>query len=174
MRLAICSRTDRPAAIEAAASAAKRLRVRGVDVAEVDLDAAGLARDVAGAAMVCVFGGDGTMLRAARRIAPLGIPLLGVNLGRLGFLTGTSVDELDRTMDEVLAGSYECEDRTLLEATVTREMLARRRSLLYLERLRLFHAVVTIVLTIALLAWAIALWQRGAATTEGTIHAPWE
>jgi NAD+ kinase len=60
------------------------------------------------------------MLRAARRIAPLGIPLLGVNLGRLGFLTGTSVDEFDRTVDEVLAGRYECEDRTLLHATVSR------------------------------------------------------
>jgi ATP-binding cassette subfamily B protein len=51
------------------------------------------------------------------------------------------------------------------DATLEREMGARRRSLRYLEKLRLLHAAVTIVLTIGLLAWAIVLWQRGAATT---------
>jgi NAD+ kinase len=120
VKLAICSRTDRPDAVAAAADAAKRLRSRGQDVVEVRLDATTLANDVSGAQVVCVFGGDGTMLRAARRIAPLGLPLLGVNLGRLGFLTGTSVDELDGTMNEVLAGRYSCEDRTVVAATVTR------------------------------------------------------
>lgn len=49
--------------------------------------------------------------------------------------------------------------------TLEREMSARRRSLRYLERIRLFHALVTVVLTIALLVWAVALWQNGAATT---------
>jgi ATP-binding cassette, subfamily B, bacterial len=48
--------------------------------------------------------------------------------------------------------------------TVNREMNARRRSLLYLEKIRLLHALTTIVLTILLVAWAIILWQRGAAT----------
>jgi NAD+ kinase len=120
VKLAICSRTDRPAAIAAASDAAKDLRAKGHEVAEVALDAPTLARDVEGAQVVCVFGGDGTMLRAARQIAPLGLPLLGVNLGRLGFLTGTSVDEIEGTMAEVLAGRYECEDRTVLAATVTR------------------------------------------------------
>lgn len=120
MKLAICSRTDRPAAIAAAADAAKRLRSRGQEVVEVGLGSSTLGREVEGARIVCVFGGDGTMLLAARRIAPLGVPLLGVNTGRLGFLTGTSVDELDGTMTEVLADRYECEDRTLLEARVTR------------------------------------------------------
>lgn len=119
MKIGICSRTDRPAAIEAAA-AARGLREQGHQIAQVSLDSADLARDLRGAEVVCVFGGDGTMLRAARQIAPLGLPLLGVNLGRLGFLTGTSVDELGGTMAEVLAGRYECEDRAVLEATVTR------------------------------------------------------
>ena len=50
-------------------------------------------------------------------------------------------------------------------ATVGREMSARGRSLRYLEKLRIAHAVVTIVLTISLLAWAITLWQRGSVTT---------
>jgi len=55
------------------------------------------------------------------------------------------------------------------DATVAREMEARRRSLFYLEKLRIFHAVVTIILALSLLAWAILLWQRGAATTGDVV-----
>src|SRR6202051_1296486 len=57
------------------------------------------------------------------------------------------------------------------DATVDREMAARRESLLYLEKIRIFHAMVTIVLTLGLLAWAIALWQRGQATTGEVVLA---
>src|SRR4029077_3232767 len=62
--------------------------------------------------------------------------------------------------------SYE-HDR--FDATVRRELDARGRSLRYLEKLRLTHAAVTVVLTIALLAWAVTLWQRGAATTGDVV-----
>jgi ATP-binding cassette subfamily B protein len=55
------------------------------------------------------------------------------------------------------------------DATVSRELTARGRSLRYLEKLRLTHAAITVVLTIALLAWAISLWQRGAATTGDVV-----
>ena len=55
------------------------------------------------------------------------------------------------------------------DATVKRELKARQRSLRYLEKLRLAHAVVTVILTIGLLAWAIVLWQRGAATTGDVV-----
>jgi ATP-binding cassette subfamily B protein len=51
------------------------------------------------------------------------------------------------------------------DATLDREMGARQRSLLYLERLRLLHALVTVILTVGLLAWAIVLWQNGRAST---------
>ena len=64
------------------------------------------------------------------------------------------------------ASSYE-HDR--FDATVERELDARGRSLRYLEKLRLTHAVVTVVLTIALLAWVITLWQQGAATTGDVV-----
>jgi ATP-binding cassette subfamily B protein len=57
------------------------------------------------------------------------------------------------------------------DATIDREMTARRRSLLYLEKLRIMHALVTIVLTLGLLAWAIVLWQRGLATTGDVVMA---
>ncbi len=120
MKIGVCSRTDRPDAVEAAAAALDRLRAQGHQVVEVRLDGGGAIPEIADAAVVCVFGGDGTMLRAVRELAPLGVPLLGVNLGRLGFLTGTSVDELDGTLAEVLAGRFDCEERTVLEATVSR------------------------------------------------------
>jgi ATP-binding cassette subfamily B protein len=55
------------------------------------------------------------------------------------------------------------------DATVNRELTARGRSLRYLEKLRLTHAAVTVGLTIALLAWAIMLWQRGTATTGDVV-----
>src|SRR5580704_3121799 len=56
-------------------------------------------------------------------------------------------------------------------AAVDGEMDARRRSLFYLEKLRIFHAVVTIVLTLGLLAWAIMLWRQGNATTGDVVLA---
>jgi NAD+ kinase len=119
VKIGVCSRTDRPDAVAAAHDAAARLRSDGHAVVEIDLESETPA-DLRDAALVCVFGGDGTVLRAVRRIAPLGIPLLGVNVGRLGFLTGTSVDELDGTVKEVVAGRFETEVRTVLEANVTR------------------------------------------------------
>src|SRR5947199_2954974 len=60
-------------------------------------------------------------------------------------------------------------EHSRLDATIEREMAARRRSLRYLEKLRLFHAVVTVVLIIALLAWAIVLWQNGVATAGDVV-----
>ena len=57
------------------------------------------------------------------------------------------------------------------EGTVDRELSARQRSLLYLERLRLAHAVVTVVLTVGLLAWAILLWQQGTISTGDVVLA---
>src|SRR6185312_14911961 len=55
------------------------------------------------------------------------------------------------------------------DATVDRELTARGRSLRYLEKLRLVHAAVTVVLIIALLAWGIQLWQQGGATTGDVV-----
>jgi ATP-binding cassette subfamily B protein len=56
-----------------------------------------------------------------------------------------------------------------LDATIEREMTARRRSLYYLEKLRLSHAAVTLLLTIALLAWAIVLWENGSSTAGDVV-----
>lgn len=121
MRIAIASRPDRQVALDAANAAAERLRKGGHEVAQVSLDSRSLGDEVKGAALACVFGGDGTVLRAARALSPFGIPLLGVNLGRLGFLTASSVEDLDATLAEVTGGRYECEERTLLDARLLRD-----------------------------------------------------
>ncbi|MGH2500028.1 MAG: NAD(+)/NADH kinase, partial [Candidatus Limnocylindria bacterium] len=109
--------------------AVARLRRAGHDVVRISLDSASLARDIGGASVACVFGGDGTMLRAARALAPLGVALLGVNLGRLGFLTVTAPEEFDATIAEVAAGRYRREERALLEARLLREGEERLRAL---------------------------------------------
>ena len=121
MKLAFAVRPDWDVAVAAARDAATRARTNGHEVVEVKLDSPSLAREVAGAEVAIVFGGDGTMLRAARALAPLAIPMLGVNLGRLGFLAGGSIDELDGLLAEIAAGRCTTEERTLLEAHVHRK-----------------------------------------------------
>jgi len=120
VKLAFAVRPDWNVAIDAARDAAERARSKGHAVVQVSLDSTALAREVAGVEVAIVLGGDGTMLRAARALAPLGIPILGVNLGRLGFLAGGSIEELDGFLAEVAAGRFTTEERTLLEAQLSR------------------------------------------------------
>ena len=69
--------------------------------------------------LVVVLGGDGTLLAAGRAVRP-GVPILGVNLGRLGFLTEIGRAELYPSLVEILAGRFEVEERSLLEITLVR------------------------------------------------------
>ena len=67
-----------------------------------------------------VLGGDGTMLSIARRLAPLDVPLIGINQGRLGFLTDIPVARMEEIIAAMLGGRYTEERRTLLAAEVAR------------------------------------------------------
>lgn len=71
----------------------------------------------------CVFalGGDGTFLRAARSVAPYRVPVLGINMGTLGFLTEIEVSELEVALEKLFQGKYWLEDRMMLEAKVQRK-----------------------------------------------------
>jgi len=81
-------------------------------------DSAGPEEIEGDVALVLALGGDGTLLRAARLAAPRGIPVLGCNLGRLGFLTMVSEDELEAAMSMVASGDYALEQRIALRVRV--------------------------------------------------------
>jgi NAD+ kinase len=65
--------------------------------------------------MVISIGGDGTFLKAARRVGRKGIPILGINTGRLGFLADISPEEMEETFNEIQAGRYNVEERSVLQ-----------------------------------------------------------
>ena len=108
------------------------------------------------------------MLVAMFRLAAAGRPLHDDFADKAAAVDGEMVDVISNLpLVRAFCGlSYE-HDR--FDATVERELDARGRSLRYLEKLRITHAVVTVVLTIALLAWVITLWQQGAATTGDVV-----
>jgi NAD+ kinase len=68
-----------------------------------------------------VVGGDGTMLGIARQLAPYDVPLIGINQGRLGFMTDISLDRMIPLLDDMLSGKADCEQRSLLEGSVVRD-----------------------------------------------------
>ena len=74
--------------------------------------------------LVIVIGGDGSLLGAARTLCKTGTLMLGVNRGRLGFLTDISPDELEQRVGEVLAGQFEVEERFLLDTELYRDGVA--------------------------------------------------
>ncbi len=71
--------------------------------------------------LIIVIGGDGTLLNAAHALAAQDVRMLGINLGRLGFLTDVSRQEMTQRLDEVFAGRFKEEERFLLHATVVRD-----------------------------------------------------
>ena len=68
-----------------------------------------------------VFGGDGTLLSAARQLAPADIPMVGVNMGKLGFLADFNVEHMQKHLDDVLAGNVPATERMMLHVTVLRQ-----------------------------------------------------
>jgi NAD+ kinase len=70
-----------------------------------------------------VLGGDGTVLSAFRQVAPIGIPLLTVNTGHMGFLTETYINQLSFALDKLLEGDYKIEERSMLTVQLFREQV---------------------------------------------------
>jgi len=118
--------------------------------------AAGLTL-IAGAVVIAMF-----------RIAAAGKPLHDEFADKAAAVDGEMVDVIDNMSLVRAFGGLDYEHERF-DATVNRELTARGRSLRYLERLRLTHAAITVVLTIGLLAWAIKLWQQGGATTGDVV-----
>jgi NAD+ kinase len=125
----IVTHTGRPGAVRSAQLVIERLTAAGVAVRVLDAEAEELACadvDVMAASVaaaedaevVIVLGGDGSLLRAAELARPAGTPLLGVNLGHVGFLAEAEREDLAETVDRVVARRYDVEERMTIEVTV--------------------------------------------------------
>jgi len=82
----------------------------------VDFETIGRGVDLA-----IVVGGDGTMLSAARNLVRYGVPLAGINLGRVGFMTDIALQDMREAVGAILDGRYALEERTLLDAEIRRD-----------------------------------------------------
>lgn len=120
---------DRPRALTLAAELAAWLRGNGHDVVlpEGDAAATGLAEhgcaegELAGRIEVAVsLGGDGTMLRAVDLVAAAGVPVIGVNVGHLGYLTEVEPEGVQPALERFLAGRYDVEQRMMLSLGIER------------------------------------------------------
>ncbi|MBU6461755.1 MAG: ABC transporter ATP-binding protein [Bradyrhizobium sp.] len=110
----------------------------------------------------------GAMVMAMFHLAAAGKPLHDDFANKAAAVDGEMVDVINN-MPLVRAFCGLSFEHDRFDATVNRELTARGRSLRYLEKLRILHAGITVMLTVALLAWAIMLWQRGAATTGDVV-----
>jgi NAD+ kinase len=100
----------------------KALEARKVEWWQADRDGAAtsVTRQLKDTTLVVTLGGDGTFLAGARLAAPRGIPVLGVNLGRLGFLTELESEQVEDGLSRFLEGAYRVEERTILQVTLRR------------------------------------------------------
>lgn len=124
--------TGRANAVEVARAVTKRLidssiTVRLLAEESVDLGIGGAvevyadADAASGSEIAVVIGGDGTILRAAELTRLAGTPLLGINLGHVGFLAEAEQDDLDTTVDAIIAGAYVVEERMTVDVVVSSE-----------------------------------------------------
>ena len=122
----VLAHTGRENAVRSAEQVINRLTSAGVAVRVTEAEAPALAcvgttvlpagpEAVDGAELVIVLGGDGTLLRAAELARPAGTPIIGVNLGHVGFLAEAEPDGLTETVNRLVAGEYRVEERMTLD-----------------------------------------------------------
>ncbi|MFJ3664509.1 NAD kinase [Streptomyces sp. NPDC090119] len=135
----LLAHTGRPAAIRSAELVVKGLLQSGIGVRVLEEEARDLPlpgepggpggvelvkeatpQSLDGCELLIVLGGDGTLLRGAEFARASGVPMLGVNLGSVGFLAEAERDDLDRVVDRVVARSYEVEERMTIDVVVHR------------------------------------------------------
>ena len=125
-RMLLVAHTGRSDISEIADSAASKLTEAGIELVSLsresdELDLAVFDPTAQGQSpieIVLALGGDGTLLRAAEHARPLRAPVLGVNLGRVGFLTEVDVDQIDDALDAIIDRRYRVSSRMTVEVTV--------------------------------------------------------
>src|SRR5262245_58407348 len=129
-KVGIVAKPDAPSAPEVVRRLLQWLPERGLS-ALLDKETAGLVPDLpvtqssrqelpGQVDVIVVLGGDGTLLSVARAVGDLGVPILGVNLGGLGFLTATTLEEMMPALEAFLDGRMVVEERMMLGARVRR------------------------------------------------------
>lgn len=109
------------AAVELSARASGWCQVRGIDEWQAQSgDLERLKRELETTDALVVLGGDGTFLRAARAVAEVDVPLLGVNLGKVGFLSKAEAGELESVLANIVAGHYSIDERMVIEGRILR------------------------------------------------------
>ena len=117
-RIAVAAYSKLPESVTEAASIQAWLSQRGIEAAHGTLDDAGLRKRVKenDFDLMVAVGGDGTLLRASHLAAPVGLPILGINLGRLGFLIQVGQKEWAEALERLLQGDFWIEQRMMLRA----------------------------------------------------------
>ena len=121
--IGLVGKTDDPAVDDALRDVAGYLQTRGVDIIIdernatplPDLAAAALNDIARRADLVIIIGGDGTLLHTARGLAEYGVPIVGINRGRLGFLTDIGHDQVQEALARILDGDFEEDPRFMLD-----------------------------------------------------------
>lgn len=109
------------AAVELSARAAGWCQVRGIDEWQApsgELET--LLRELRSTDVLVVLGGDGTFLRAARAVAEVDVPLLGINLGKVGFLSKAEANDFEAVLGLIADGEYRIDERMALEGRILR------------------------------------------------------
>jgi len=109
------------AAGELSARAVGWCRMRDIDEWELASgDTEALVRELPTTDVLVVLGGDGTFLRAAMAVAEVDVPLIGINLGKVGFLSKAEAGDMETVLASIAAGDYQIEERMALEGSVRR------------------------------------------------------
>jgi NAD+ kinase len=109
------------AAVELSARASGWCQMRGIDDWQAQSsDVERLRAELPTTDALVVLGGDGTFLRAARAVAEIDVPLLGINLGKVGFLSKAEANELEPVLESIVAGEYTIDERMVIEGRILR------------------------------------------------------
>ncbi len=164
----VCLKRDQPQAADTVRALVEWLSQRQIDVyvdecsaGWCDLEATPLVQLAEKVDLILVLGGDGTLLAVARAAGTRRVPILGVNLGTLGFLTEINVDELFPTLERILRGDVTIESRLRLEVVVSRDG----------EELGRFEALNDAVITKSALSRMIDLQTYADSVLVTTYHA---
>ncbi len=127
----LVTHTGRPDVVEHARAIASDLSAAGFGVRVLAGEAADLALGHAASAaglpaadgveIIVALGGDGTLLRAAELARPTGTPLLGINLGRVGFLAEAEIDDVQNVVERVVSGAYDVDERLTIDVDIVQD-----------------------------------------------------